>query len=278
MAGARPPQSTRTEDHKNLQTASKTAGEESHAPINLNPQIGPEDILSICKSYAQRRKSWNPWPKGSAGLFEKLQHWVSTPGSALFVVRATRCVDRRVNDKVRARVKDFAVEVADFLKSTTAHKLIWTFSLSSQPHMSITDIIDIIIHQAVRYVTLNVPQTTADYTENQLFDRLRLVLSELSKCFVIIETTNIDLWARLFQLSQDLIGRADSMIKILVVSYEMLPDLLQRNNSIIATIGRPLPRPKKPKGHRRVGDTRWQRLNPIFLEQLSISSGRSNID
>ena len=252
----------------NLRTANKIAEKQSGTPTILNPPMSPEDILSICESFAQRRKSWNPWPKGSTDLFKKLQHWVSTPRSALFVVRADHCVGRCDDHRAKARAKDFAVEVADFLKSTTTHKVIWTFSLSTQPHMSIADIMNILIYQAIRYFPLqpNIPQTKANDTENQLFDLLRLALSRLSECFVVIETTNIEGLTRLLGLSQDIVGRSSSMIKILVVSYGVLPNLLQSNNRIVATIKRLPPRSRKPKGWRRARDTHWQHLNPRFSE------------
>jgi len=234
--------------------------------------MSPEDILSICKSFAQRRKSWNPWPKGSVDLFRSLQHWVSTPGSALFVVRATRCVGRCGNHRAKARAKDFAVEVADFLKSTTTHKVIWTFSLSKRPRMSITDILNILICQAVRFFPSqpNIPQSKANDTESQLFELLRLLLSQLPMCFVVIETTNIEGTARFLRLSQDIVDRSSSMIKILVVSHgkalPVLPNLLQNNNRIVATIQRLPPRSRKPNSQYRARATHWQHLNPRFSE------------
>jgi hypothetical protein len=254
-----------------LRTTIYIAEEQSSIRTGICHQMSPEAIFSECKSFARRRKSWNLWPKGSADLFRKLQHWVSTPGSSLFVVKADRCVGRRKDLHARKRAKDFAVEVTDFLKSKTNHRVIWTFSSSTHPHMSVTDVLNILIHQACRFSLLqpNILPSKAHNTENELFDSLRTILSQLSRCFIIIETTNIEATARFLQLSQDTVDKSGSMIKMLVVSYgtasEGLSDSSQNNNIIVATVQRP-PRSRKPMSRHRARDADWKHLDPRFSE------------
>src|SRR5438034_11713019 len=154
----------------------------------LHPPINLEHIFLKCQSYAQRRRLWNPWPKDSFELFQSLKHWVSIPGSSLFVVQALAV------SSATARAEDFALEVADYLKSTTPYKVIWI--LSPPNILSVTNLLNTLIFQAVCdkpnlfLSQLSASQPQADYTENQLFDLLPMVFSQLSECFVIIETKN----------------------------------------------------------------------------------------
>ncbi|KAH8807767.1 nucleoside phosphorylase domain-containing protein [Xylogone sp. PMI_703] len=247
-------------------------GNRSYLTDIFGSPTSPETILEKCRSLAQHRKLWNPWPEDSSKLLQTLQYWISTPSSSLLVMSASPSAEKRA--------RDLAVQIALFLKERTSYKTIWSFT-SHYTHdstVSITDSLKTLIFQALRDdPTLlsshaDISQCQLYSTETELFNLFSIILSKLSKFFVIIEVEDSSWKTRFLQLCQSIVTAPGSAVKILIVNYVEVPLLLsnspQNNNRILnAIIQQPPPTSRKSKSLMRLNNADglpWQRLNPSF--------------
>lgn len=249
----------------------------------LRPKQSPEETLTKAQSLTRRIISISRPSKDWKVLLDSLSQWISTEGSALFVVRVAL--------RAEAKAKNFAVEVIKMLRPLP-YGVIWNLSLSKSQGNSATlqDLIKSLIFQALVHdptilqkhsTELDATKFISTHTEAEWISLLSKLLSRLSKCFIVIEAQVIfqinredPAWAaQFFQLFQNLIDQAASLgntLKILVLGYGTqhltLQNLPSSGNRILSSIQRPIPVP--PHLKRRFGG---RKKNTIVCKALKAS-------
>jgi hypothetical protein len=223
----------------------------------LRPEQSPEETLTKAQSLTRRNISIIQPSKDWKALLDCLGRWISTDGSALFVVRVAL--------RAEAKAKNFAVEVIKMLRPLP-YGVIWNLSLCKSQGKSATlqDMIKSLIFQALVHdpvilqkypKELDATKFISTHTEAEWISLLSKLLSRLSKCFIVVEAQDMfqinredPEWAgQFFQLFQNLIDQAESlgnMLKILVLGYGTrqltLQSLPGSGNRIVSSIQRPI--------------------------------------
>jgi hypothetical protein len=170
--------------------------------------------------------------------------------------------------RAEARAKDFAVEVINHLQ-TTPYKVFWTLSQlgSRDDSVSTIGLLKSLVFQALRHdpdllannvEQLNITRFRTEHTESEWVDVLCLVLSKLSKCFVVVEAEDLfrDLrdqelvkkFLQVFQTIVDKTASSGSLVKILVVSFGRTdPTVPGKNNRIVTAVQPVAPVPPSPE-------------------------------
>lgn len=250
----------------------------------LRPEQSPEGALAKMQSLTKRTQMTSRPSRDLKDLLDSLGRWVSTAGSALFVVNVAL--------RAEIKAKEFAVDVIKLLQDMSCG-VMWNISMTGSqrkpalPVEMIKNLVfQVLVHDpAVLHnfpAELDATKFLSTHTEAEWASLLSKLLSRIPKCFLVIEAHDIFQFHRgkpewagaFFQLFQDLVDKAEGLgniLKILVLGYDTRAltsqNLSGSSNRIVSSIQRPVPVPQHLRRRFGIGRkkaTGWQQLRARF--------------